>query len=330
MRGFNSFQRHQKDLHDMALHSLSLCTGAAGLELGLQIALGREGVQTVCYVEREAYAAANLVARMESEALDSAPIWDDIRTFDGTAWCNKVHLIAVGYPCQPFSYAGKQRGTDDPRHLWPHVLRILRESEAPLLFGENVTGHLNNGFETVVGDLQELGYCVAGSQVSAQEAGAPHRRERLFFLAAHPYRCELWQQPRGEKSREKEAQSGVLSLDADSHPGGQQGQRLQEIYNRRWASHWDDTNRFRGEVSDPPSEGREGLPDSGEKEDPEFGFGYGGWNGSAPEPALHRMDAGMAYRVDRLRLTGNGVVPLVAAKAFLSMYKEITASWYNG
>jgi DNA (cytosine-5)-methyltransferase 1 len=103
---------------DARLHALSLCAGAGGIDLGLTIACPT--YRTVCYVEREAYAAATLVARMEDKALDCAPVWDDVGTFDGRPWRGAVDILTGGCPCQPFSVAGKRKGVDDPRHLWPH------------------------------------------------------------------------------------------------------------------------------------------------------------------------------------------------------------------
>ena len=108
---------------DTCLFGLSLCSGAGGIDLGLTLAL--PGYRTVGHVERETYAAATLVARMADAALDQAVIWDDIASFDGKPWRGAVDIVSAGYPCQPFSVAGKRRGADDPRHLWPQVARIL-------------------------------------------------------------------------------------------------------------------------------------------------------------------------------------------------------------
>jgi hypothetical protein len=114
----------------MAAHplaGLALCAGVGGLDLGLRLALGR-AYRTVGYVDREAFAAAVLVARMADKALDPAPVWDDIETFDGTAWRGRVDLVSAGFPCQPFSAAGQGRGIDDERWLWPHLARIIAEA----------------------------------------------------------------------------------------------------------------------------------------------------------------------------------------------------------
>jgi DNA (cytosine-5)-methyltransferase 1 len=165
------------------MNGLALCSGIGGLDLGLHIAL--DGYRTVCHVEREAFCASALVARMEDEALDSAPVWDDITTFDGNPWRGIVDIISAGYPCQPFSVAGRRAGVADPRHLWPHVARIIGECEPGLVFLENVPGHLNIGFDEVAEDLDGMDYEVAATLLTAAELGATHRRERLFVLA-HP------------------------------------------------------------------------------------------------------------------------------------------------
>lgn len=155
---------------------LSLCSGVGGLDLGLKLAMPTS--RTVAYMEIEAYACEILVKRMQEKILDPAPLWSDIKSFDGKPWRGKVDLITGGYPCQPFSVAGKKLGEKDPRHLWPHVRRIVSEVEPTLCFFENVGGHLQLGFEQVHDDLQGLGYKVKAGLFSAEEVGAPHRRER--------------------------------------------------------------------------------------------------------------------------------------------------------
>ena len=173
----------------MALHSpsadplngISLCAGAGGLELG--IGLAEPGYRTVCYVERDAFAAAVLVARMADQAICDAPVWDDAFTFDGRPWRGRVDILSAGYPCQPFSTAGKRRGGDDPRHLWPAIERIIGECEPRRVFFENVEGHVSLGLADVARALGRLGYRVAAGLFSARECGANHARRRLFIMA---------------------------------------------------------------------------------------------------------------------------------------------------
>ena len=160
---------------------LSLCSGVGGIELGFKLAA--PSARTIGYIENEAFACAILKARMQDKALDEAPIWTDLKTFDGKPWRGKVDCLTGGYPCQPFSVAGRKLGEKDPRHLWPEIKRLIGEIEPPICFFENVGGHLRLGFEQVANDLSELGYKVKAGLFTAQEVGAPHKRERLFILA---------------------------------------------------------------------------------------------------------------------------------------------------
>ena len=94
---------------------ISLCSGYGGIELGLKRVI--PNLRTIAYVEVGAFACTNLVAKIEEDKLDAAPIWTDIKTFNGRPFRNRVHIITGGYPCQPFSVAGQRKGADDPRHL---------------------------------------------------------------------------------------------------------------------------------------------------------------------------------------------------------------------
>jgi len=160
---------------------LSLCSGVGGIELGFKLA--EPTSRTVCYVEIEAFACEILARRAEEKRLDAAPVWSNLKTFDGRPWRGKVDCITGGYPCQPFSVAGKKLGTNDPRHLWPDIKRLIQEIEPPICFFENVSNHLRVGFEEVSNDLRQLGYQIKAGLFTAAEVGAPHKRERLFILA---------------------------------------------------------------------------------------------------------------------------------------------------
>ena len=167
------------DLHPFRI--LSLCSGVGGIELGFKLA--EPTARTVCYVEIEAFACEILARRMEEKRLDAAPIWTNLKTFDGRPWRGKVDCITGGYPCQPFSVAGKKLGTNDPRHLWSDIKRLITEIEPPICFFENVSNHLRVGFEEVANDLRQMGYKIKAGLFAAEEVGAPHKRERLFILA---------------------------------------------------------------------------------------------------------------------------------------------------
>jgi len=375
---------------DACLFGLSLCSGAGGLDLGLAIAI--PGYRAVGHVERETYAAAILVARMEDAALDPAPVWDDVGTFDGRPWRGTVDIVTAGYPCQPFSVAGKRRGADDPRHLWPHVARIIGEVEPPFVFLENVAHHLRLGFPEVAAGLVGMGYRLAAGLFTAAEVGAPHKRERLFILAiregdelANPARLLWnpveWRQPDriaaaladapGQREREPADEAdalagsgsardeprddgGVMADAADrqfSQPGWRPKGREGPGPHGAGLADADGERRVQAERRQPPDsrpdpcggnmdDANSARPqgwgdDVGEYagERPAWPTGPGdahGWERylrSAPdlEPAVRRGADGLAHRVDRLRLCGNGVVPLVAAHALRTLAAELLA-----
>ncbi len=167
----------------MDTHTLSICTGYGGIELGLKPIMPR--IRTVCYVENEVGASKILGARIRDGILDDAPIWTDLRTFDAKAWRGKIHLVTGGFPCQPHSIAGKKQGADDPRELSGEVLRIAEELGCPTLFLENVETIKRFYWDNIRPKLHRLGYKTQEGIFSAEEVGAPHRRRRFFILAYH-------------------------------------------------------------------------------------------------------------------------------------------------
>ena len=169
-----------------AITHVSLCAGYGGIDIGLSRAI--PSLRTVAFSEIEAFACANLVAKMEEGLLDCAPIWTDLKTFPWAAFHGRVDLLSGGYPCQPFSAAGKRLGTEDPRHLWPYIADGIRAMRPRMCFFENVEGHISLGLREVVGELEEIGYKVAWGIFSAREVGAPHQRKRVFILGVN--NCE--------------------------------------------------------------------------------------------------------------------------------------------
>ncbi|RJL22168.1 DNA cytosine methyltransferase [Paracoccus siganidrum] len=375
---------------DACLFGLSLCSGAGGIDLGLTIAL--PGYRTVGHVERETFAAATLVARMEDASLDQAVVWDDVGTFDGRPWRGAVDIVTAGYPCQPFSVAGKRRGADDPRHLWPHVARIIGEIEPPFVFLENVAPHLRLGFPEVAAGLVSMGYRLAAGLFTAAEVGAPHKRERLFILAIregdeladparmlwHPFE---WREPdgiaaaladaEGQRQREPADEADAVAGSGSArHEPGDEGRALADAADRQLPQPgWRAARRERSGpdgagLADADGNGRQqaerGQPQDGRSDpcqsdvDDANGTGSQGWCDDAGEyarerpawppgpgdadgwaeclrcapdlePAVRRGADGLAHRVDRLRLCGNGVVPLVAAHALRTLAAELLA-----
>jgi len=204
------------------INAISVCSGGAGLELGVALALGQ--LRTRCYVEREAHAISYLLRLMDADILAQAPVWTNLRTFDGKPWRGSVDCLMGGYPCQPFSLAGRRLGRDDPRHLWPSIHRILGEVEPALCFFENVSAHLSLGFDEVARDLEGLGYQVAAGLWTAAEVGASHKRERLFILG-YADRFDCHRRRASWLSVAKSTDAGVALADANSPRERQQAVR---------------------------------------------------------------------------------------------------------
>jgi len=165
---------------------IDLFSGIGGFSLGLE----RAGMETVAFCEIEPYCQALLKKRWPN-----VPIFDDVKDFDydGTA-----ELICGGYPCQPFSVAGKQKGEDDDRHLWPEMFNIIRSYNPRWVIGENVAGHVRMGLDDVLSNLEGEGYTTRAFIIPACAVQAVHRRDRVWIIAhASGKRCSR----RGNKQR---------------------------------------------------------------------------------------------------------------------------------
>lgn len=363
----------------------SLCAGIGGIDLGIRIAV--PGAHGVVYVEREAYAAAVLVARMEDETLAPAPIWDHLETFDARAWRGVVDCITAGFPCTPFSVAGKRAGLDDDRWLWPEVARCIREMGPRFVFLENSPELVRDGLAVIAADLSALGYRFAWDVVSAAEVGASQLRERVWLLADADRGGFRFEQESGSER----VVPAVVADDraplgsADRSGRGQSKQSLRPRVNQ---SDFDRSDPIVGgtdgdgrslqrrqsgqsEVGhDPDRSGgapavavgladgdRIGRETSGQSRrarsqsgpDPELGRfplfppfdgDHDGWRellAGSPhlEPAIRRNAHGAAVGVDgrpvtawndRIRVIGNGVVPLAAAVAFLRLRDRLNGA----
>lgn len=162
---------------------ISLFSGIGGLDLGVRDVLP---TRTICYVERGIKAARILAERASEGLLDEAPIYSDVKTFPTELFAGKVDIdfLLSGFPCQPFSVAGKQSGASDDRNLFPDTIRIIRELRPRYVFLENVPGLVAHPyFGTILGELAEAGYDAEWGCFKASDIGASHRRERLFILA---------------------------------------------------------------------------------------------------------------------------------------------------
>ncbi len=174
---------------------ISLCAGYGGIDLGLKRVIPT--LRTIAFSEIEVFACANLVAKMEEGLLDAAPIWSNLKTLPWDGFLGKVDILSGGFPCQPFSCAGKREGDEDPRHLFPYILDGIRRCRPSVVFLENVEGILSAKLTEdnwrdptgtpvllhVLRELERVGYKATAGIFSASEVGAPHQRKRVFIMA---------------------------------------------------------------------------------------------------------------------------------------------------
>ena len=285
---------------------IAFCAGYGGIERGLDLA-GLEH-RVIAYVEIEAYAIANLVSKMETGQLPPAPIYTDIKTFPSEVFRDRVDIITGGYPCQPFSAAGKRKGGDDPRHLWPYIRKHVETIRPVQCFFENVEGHISLGLNSVISDLEEDGYSTTWGIFSACEVGAPHQRKRVYIMAnRNGVRCDWWKLPDTASQRpvEIEAQQRSRQPVVRSESEGCGGDSGENVANPCGKG-------LQGSSSARNTSGKE--QESNDKLATRCSSTQvGAW---PTEPRVGRVVDGCANRVDRIRLLGNAVVPQTAAKAY--------------
>ena len=158
---------------------LSLFSGFGGLDIAAEMA----GFQTVGQCE-----FADYPYKVLSKHWPDIPKWRDIRTLTGEDFYAKtglrtVDVISGGFPCQPFSVAGKRRGAEDDRYLWPEMLRVIEETNPTWVVGENVAGIVNLALDTVLSDLEDIGYETQAFVIPACATDAAHRRDRVAIVA---------------------------------------------------------------------------------------------------------------------------------------------------
>jgi len=221
---------------EQKIRVLDLFSGIGNFSLGLRWA----GMRTVAFCEIEKFPRSVL-----KKHWPDIPIFQDVRDLHVEDLPEAVDLICGGYPCQPFSYAGERRGTRDHRHLWPEVMRLIREFHAAghkpdwCLF-ENVAGHVTLGLDQVLFDLEREGYSVWTIIVPACAVNAPHRRDRVWIIAKR--RQAAWKRIRTTDRHDSTAKTGRTTgryccphLTPTAQPGwGGQAGRAARTCNQRW------------------------------------------------------------------------------------------------
>lgn len=299
------------------MNHLSLFSGIGGLDLAAELA----GFRTVGQCEWADYPTKVL----EKHWLD-VPRWRDIRTLTGESFYDKtglrtVDVISGGFPCQPFSVAGKRRGKEDDRYLWPEMLRVIQELRPSWVVGENVAGIVNMALDQVYADLENEGYSVQAFIIPACAVDAPHRRDRCAIIG-----CRALERKHNGGGRRADSlensdclrfgKPGVLSQQPGRTELEWDGKDMAHAESVRLQRKWpcgEQISRPRPEKAQ--SERRDGeLPaveETGESRTDHGGRAteYVTREWWPAEPNVGRVANGVPSRVDRLKCLGNAVVP---------------------
>lgn len=280
---------------------LSLCTGYAGIDLGIKRVF--RNTKVICYCELEAYNISNLVQKIEGGLLDTAPIWTDIKTFPWACFSQRVDILTAGFPCQPFSTAGKGKATKDKRHLFPYIKKGIMVIKPAFVFLENVEGIITRKrnresvLQYVLKQLEKMGYRTEAGIFSALECGSPHNRKRVFILAhlktvghSHSINAQgtLWSKDKGRYK--------IISMESQARESS-----LPDV----WPS-------FRGQPQ------KEWEPKRSHQSQMVRSF-----DGIARGMVYGDLCNSIYNRASEIRLLGNGVVPATAEKAFRVLYNRL-------
>ena len=190
----------------MALSELSLFAGAGGGILGTKLL----GFRPRCAVEIDPYARKILLSRQRDGLLPLFPIWDDVSTFDGTPWRGHIDVITGGFPCQDISIAGRGAGiTGKKSGLWVEMARVISEVRSEYVFMENSPALTARGLDYILGDLASMGFNAEWGVLGAHQCGAPHRRKRIWILAANSDNRRCLSSPKQVQARGPTAINGA-------------------------------------------------------------------------------------------------------------------------
>ena len=280
------------------MRHLDLFSGIGGFALAAQWM----GWQTVAFCEREKYAR-----RVLEQHWPSVPIIDDI-----TQWPSErigCDIITGGFPCQPFSCAGKQAGKQDDRFLWPAMLSVVEQERPAWVVGENVFGIIKMALDQVLSDLEAIGYATRAFVIPACAVDAPHRRDRVWIIANS--------NTNGSGSNKKRTAHGSPEAEFEDIP------KIDR------EAHTDDSKQVCGFLADSQSERIQGLWAGGQQVAPAHeGQKVSLCQSKGPqqtewptESRVCRVVDGLPNRVDRVRSLGNAIVPQVAYKLFQAIEK---------
>jgi len=311
---------------------LDLFSGIGGFSLGLE---RTGGFETAAFCEY-----AEWPRKVLAKHWPNVPIFDDVRILKGSDIDGPIDVICGGYPCQPFSTAGRRKGQEDDRHLWPEFNRLVVELRPTWVIGENVAGHISMGLDDVLSDLERQGYAARTFVVPACATGAPHRRDRVWTVANASGRrsCKSRQREEEQPGRTKAvggskdvADAPQLQRDGGTEHPEQSERQFSKSGKCSGADHvaHSDDARLQGwpearNTGGFGARGNQHIKRCGDNQGPAWiaepgmgGMAYGlpaGMDGPCrwpPEPDIPRVAKGVKDRANRLKALGNAVVPQI-------------------
>lgn len=301
------------------MRHLDLFSGIGGFALAAKWTWGEE-YETVAFCEIDKFCHKVLRKNFGDVA-----IYEDIKKLDGTK-LTSINLLTGGFPCQPFSVAGKRKGNEDDRALWPEMLRIIQEVKPRWIIGENVAGFVNMALDQSISDLENEGYEVQTFIIPACAVNAPHRRDRVWIIANNIGRgCGKKWERRGLETMDGGGQDNAMPLtESDCHACNTQS-GSDRINQTEHEGREDDTGRFEQVDRNAEITGlMGGINGQGQGEhgrtNPGLSWDKTEWYEVATR--FCRVDDGVSNRVDRLKGLGNAIVPQVAFE-IMKAIKEI-------
>ena len=298
------------------MRHVDLCSGIGGFALGFEQA---QLSSPVLFCDIDPWCRKIL-----AQHWPDVPIADDVKELANDPDRNvpDCDILTAGYPCQPFSVAGKRKGAQDDRHIWPYIRRIVAQKRPTWCVFENVYGHISMGLDEVLSDLETEGYATRPFIVPACGVNAPHKRDRLWIVAHTD--------SNGEPDRTKHEQrmaKDVADTDSFNRRAIQESQGRQEGS----AEFGQPTCNSSGNVADTNNTGSQGRIHRRSDQERQDQHGHAGRSSSAHrqpnkgpwdvEPELGRVAHGIPNRTHRLKGLGNAIVPQIAEQIALTIRK---------
>ena len=296
------------------LKHVDLCSGIGGFALGFSWA---ELSHPVLFCDIEPW-SRKILAKHWPDVKIAKDVKELANDPDGLI--PDCDILSCGYPCQPFSVAGKQRGEEDDRHIWPEIFTIIQSKRPTCIVCENVYGHISMGLDTVLSDLETEGYSCQPFIVPACAVNAPHRRDRLWIVA----HTNSHGKPNGSINEEKRSRQLVgdtenIRCDRGATPVRREGAQNKQV---EQFSVRGKLSRSSENVAYTDNKRSQGRLSGGKDEERQSEHGHTRCSSAAhrqpteewwaAEPSVGRVANGIPKRVDRLKGLGNAIVPQIA------------------